>query len=147
MYALPSRPLATRIPLLSCETTDFPFEQIFYICCVPTFNPATNVFSITISGITMSDMQQEIYGFWRAHKYAFVYREISSRIAVSKYQRHLIPTTSLSWKASERSQLILRMVPFSTDYYIVGRLVGDPEQSRSAEATFTPIWRVIPTSP
>ena len=62
------------------------------------------------------------------------------------------------------------MVPFSTDYYIVGRLakaktlsidrsatcltirnvgrlVGDPEQSRRAEATFTPIWQVIPTSP
>gem|GEM_PF-6958060 len=39
------------------------------------------------------------------------------------------------------------MVPFSADYYILGRFVGDLKQILRAEAKFTPICRVIPTSP
>jgi hypothetical protein len=31
------------------------------------------------------------------------------------------------------------MVTYSTNYYIVGRLVEDPELDRRAEATFIPI--------
>jgi len=44
-----------------------------------------------------------------------------------------------SMRVSNKSQLILRMVTFSTEYYTVGHLVGDPERSRRAEATFIPI--------
>ncbi len=46
--------MSSRLPIRTNEP---------YICGISTFNPATDVLSRTISGVTMSDIQQEILGF------------------------------------------------------------------------------------